>query len=118
MLTETIGYLSVIYYFVSLKRLTPKPRIYLKLQKMVYTEAEKLEILSLYIKNNKNKKAARREYIRIYPNHLAPSENTFLNVFRHLRDTHSLSRKRRNIIVNENENLDILLYFEGNFLNY
>lgn len=86
---------------------------------MGYSEAEKVEIFSLYVKNNKNKCAARREYRTLYPNRAIPSVNTFLNVYRHVNRTHSFSRKRRrNVTANEEEDLDILLYFEGKKIIY
>lgn len=80
---------------------------------MHYTEAEKFEIFSLYVKNNKNKKAARREYMRLHPNNTIPSANTFVNIYNRVRDLKSFKRKRRCIPSNENQELDILLYFEG-----
>lgn len=80
---------------------------------MGYSDAEKVEIFSLYVKNNKNKCAARREYMTLYPNRAIPSVNTFINVYRHINRTHNFSRKKRSVRANEEEDLDILIYFEG-----
>lgn len=49
---------------------------------MGYSVAEKVEIFYLFLKNNKNKYAARREYMMLYPNRPTPGANTFLVVYR------------------------------------
>lgn len=80
---------------------------------MGYTEQEKYDIFSIYVKNNKNPHEARSEYRELYPNRHLPCKNTFKNMDKLIRNTGSLKRKRRTINHNEDEDLNILLYFEG-----
>lgn len=85
---------------------------------MVFSEAEKLEIVEIYVKNNKNRYRARQEYINIYGNNgnrRIPSLNTFKNVYNLFRSTKTLKRRKRTGIVNEEAELEILLYFIGKF---
>lgn len=80
---------------------------------MVYTEEEKCEIVSLFYKNNKNAVAARREYRNLHPDRPLPSRSTFYFVERNFRQHKTVKRKKRTVRINENEELEILLYFEG-----
>lgn len=84
--------------------------------KMIYTVQEKFEISSLYIKNNKNRHAARREYMILHDNAPAPALNTFKRVYELLRNTNALNRRNRTVTINEDEELEILLYFQGMFI--
>lgn len=79
---------------------------------MVYTDEAKCEILRLFYKNN-NVSAARAEYRRIHGEPV-PSRSTFRNIERRFVERKSISRKKRTVAINEGEELDILLYFEGN----
>ena len=81
---------------------------------MRYTDEEKCEILRLYYQNRNNACAARREYRRIFPNREVPDRKTFSNIQRAFRQPSSIHTKKRVAIVNENEELDILLFFQGN----
>lgn len=81
---------------------------------MRYTEPEKIDIFSIFVQNNRNKYAARRQYMEMYPNRQTPSLNTFVNIHRHVSNTHSFTRKMRTVRVNDDEDLNVLLYFEGN----
>lgn len=49
----------------------------------------------------------------LYPNHPTPSENTFKNIYRKVNNASSFSRKKRVVQANQEEQLDILLHFEG-----
>lgn len=89
---------------------------------MVFSEDEKFEIVSLYIKNNNNASAARREYIEINGedrNRRIPSKMAFKRIYSSFQRNKSLKRKRRQITLNEDEELEIYLYYIGNivFLN-
>lgn len=79
---------------------------------MGYTADEKVDIFSIYVKNNKNKQAARREYRLIYPDRQTPSANTFLYNYRRVINDKMFERKKRTIVGND-EDLNTLLYFEG-----
>lgn len=52
------------------------------------------------------------EYL-LYPNRPTPSENPFKNIYQKVNHTFSFSRKKRVIQENQEEQLDILLHFEG-----
>lgn len=80
---------------------------------MSYTEEEKLEILRLYYKNNNNVAQAQREYRRIHPGRPVPARSTFYYTERGMRERKTLHRKKRISNVNEDEELQILLYFQG-----
>lgn len=82
--------------------------------KMIYSEQEKLDIVSVFIKTNQNQRLARREYRRLYPSRRFPSEKTFVNLYKRLRNSGSIKRKPRTVRGNENQELNILLYFQGN----
>lgn len=82
----------------------------------MFTEAEKLEIVEIYLKNDKNRYQARQEFINLYGNNgnrRVPSLNTFKNVYNLLHATKSLKRRKRRGKVNEEAELEILLYFIG-----
>lgn len=81
---------------------------------MRFSEIEKVDIVSVFIKSNQNQRLARREYRRLYPNRGTPSEKSFVNLYKRLRNSGSLKRKYRNVRRNENDELNILLYFQGN----
>lgn len=80
---------------------------------MIYSEQEKFEIFTLYVKNNNNRFAARREYILLYGERRAPSLNTFRRVYDLLSTTKSLKRRKRRVLSNEEEEMEILLYYQG-----
>lgn len=80
---------------------------------MLYSEEQKCEIACLYFKNNKNRHSARREYIALYGDRRVPALNTFKRIYELLRTSKSLKRRKRTNIINEDEELEILLYFQG-----
>jgi len=83
---------------------------------MVFSEEEKFEIVSIYIKNNNNASAARREYVEIHGeegNGRIPSKKAFKRIYSSFQRNKSLKRKKRQIIPNEDEELDIYLYYIG-----
>lgn len=80
---------------------------------MGYTEGEKLEIIRLYYKNNNNVVQAQAEYRRIHPEMPVPSRSTFYYTERRFRESKGLQRKKRTVVRNEDEELQILLYFQG-----
>lgn len=83
---------------------------------MGYTEQEKFDILQFYIKCNKNKRLAKERYQREYRNRQTPTENTFVNVFKQLQYFKTLQRKKAYRGVDENTELNVLLYFQGKIL--
>ena len=80
---------------------------------MGYTEEEKLEIIRLYYKNNNNFAQAQAEYRRIHPKMPVPARSTFYYTERSMRERKTLQRKKRTVIANDDEELQILLYFQG-----
>lgn len=81
--------------------------------KMVYTDEEKCDILRIFYQNNKNACAARREYQQLFPMRALPARTTFKNVERGFMERMSVKRKKRRADVNQEEELNILLYFQG-----
>lgn len=79
---------------------------------MGLSENEKYDILRIYLKNNKNAVASQREYRRLYDDRVVPCRNTFRNVHRSFETTKTLKRKRRVVVRDENEELNVLLYFQ------
>lgn len=87
----------------------------------MFTQLERREIYETYVRNNYNRKQARREYQRTYPARRPPSLNTFKRVYDHVLRENCFQGKKRSIIKNqneENEELNIILYFQGNLLKY
>ncbi|KAK9729738.1 Helix-turn-helix domain (DUF4817) [Popillia japonica] len=80
---------------------------------MVYSVAEKIQIFTCYIENNKDKRAAQRAYRELYPNRPTPADNTFRRIYQQVNNTGSFNRKRRVVHANNEDQLDVLLYFEG-----
>lgn len=83
---------------------------------MGYTEQEKFDILQFYLKCNKNKRLAKQRYQLAFRNRQTPNECTFVNVFKQLQDLKTLHRKKASRSVDENAELNILLYFQGKIL--
>lgn len=83
---------------------------------MVFSNVEKVDIVSVFIKSHKNRRLARQEYMRLYPNRETPSAKTFANIYKIFRNSASLKRRPKKVQVNENEELDIILYFHGIYL--
>lgn len=79
----------------------------------LYNEEQKCEIIRLFYKNNNNASRAREEY-RLLFGEPVPQRSTFRYIEKNFRERKSIQRKKRSVQVNENEELDILLYFEGN----
>lgn len=86
----------------------------LVIYKMRYTDEEKSDMLRIYYQNGNNACAARREYSRIFPHREVPDRKTFSNIERRFRQQKSVHRKKRVAVVNENEEINILLFFQGN----
>lgn len=80
---------------------------------MPYTVEEKCDILSLFYKNNNNASAARAEHRQIFPLRAVPARSTFKTIERGFRERKDLKRKKRTVNGNEEEELNILLYFVG-----
>lgn len=80
---------------------------------MRFSIQDKFEIFSIFIKCNKNKRLAREEYMRLYPNRVPPSAQTFTNIYKQMQNRGTLMRKKRNYPANEDEELQTLLYFQG-----
>lgn len=86
---------------------------------MNFSEAEKRDIYELYIKNAYNKRKAKQEYQRIFEGERRiPSVNTFPRIYHKVSTETTFKRKKRTLAGNENrenEELEILLQFVGNF---
>lgn len=86
---------------------------------MNFSEIEKRDIYEIYIKNGYNKSQARREYQRIFQGQRRiPCLNTFPRIYHKLSTETTFKRKKRTIARNENyenEELEILLQFQGIF---
>lgn len=80
---------------------------------MGYSEEQKLEIIQLFYKNNNNVLNAQAEYHRIHPGEQVPTRSTFHYIERNFRERKTLRRKKRAVILNRDEELEILLYFQG-----
>ena len=80
---------------------------------MGYSEYQKYEIICLFYLNNKNISRVRREYYQRFPGQRIPSRNTIMNIVRRFGETKCTKRKTRTVVVNEEEELNILLYFQG-----
>lgn len=91
-------------------------------EEMNFSESEKRDIYEIFIKNGYNKSRAKREYQRIYQGQRRiPSLNTFPRVYNKVSAEHSFKRKKRTLVRNENyenEELEILLQFQGIFFLY
>lgn len=81
---------------------------------MYYTKEERVEIMEVYMKNNKNAYAALRDYCNRYPERLTPSKNTFKRIYNKFLTTYSVENKKRAFAANEDEDLEVLLYFQEN----
>ncbi|XP_050301236.1 uncharacterized protein LOC126739533 [Anthonomus grandis grandis] len=79
---------------------------------MGYTEEEKFEIMRLFYKNNNNVARAQAEYHRIHPEMRVPARSTFYYTERSMRNHKNLQRKKRTVLANADEELQILLYFQ------
>ena len=80
---------------------------------MGYSAEEKSQIIRLFYSNN-SVAIVRHQYHQIYPRRRIPSINTIKNVIRHFEERNSVQRKKRTVERNLDEELDILLYYQGN----
>lgn len=86
---------------------------------MVYSEEQKLAIVRLFYSNNNDVATVQREYRRLYPYQSVPCRMTVQYIIQKFAETKSLKRKKRTVERNENEDLDILLFYQGiSFLVY
>jgi hypothetical protein len=78
----------------------------------LYNEEQKCAIIRLFYKNSNNLSRAREEYRLLYGEPV-PQRSTFRYIEKNFRERKSIKRKKRSVTVDENEELDILLYFQG-----
>lgn len=83
---------------------------------MGYSSQEKLDIMNLYLTNNKSVTQTQIEHRRLYPNRQTPSKNTIRNIWKQFQERKTLERKTRTVVRDNDADLDILLYFEGNHM--
>lgn len=83
--------------------------------KMLFTEEEKLRIIQIYFSNGNNASKAMRQYRITCPGDRVPSRKTIAYVVKNHADRKTLQRKKRVAKVNADEDLAILLYFEGKY---
>lgn len=82
---------------------------------MVFSVAEKREIICLFAENNYNASATRRAYAARHPDGPIPTRCTIKTIFTKFRITSSLQRKKRELNENtENHDLNILLHYVEN----
>lgn len=81
---------------------------------MNYTEEMRFEMLQIYIENNRNSSAARRAYRIKYPGRRVPHKNTFTNIYKKMGNLKNLHNKLRRYLVNEDKELQVILYFTEN----
>lgn len=80
----------------------------------IYTIQQRLNLYECFIRNNKSPALALREYRRLYPNSRIPSKKIFVRIIRDLENGVVINNKRnrpRTVLTEENQ-LDVLLYFE------
>ena len=80
----------------------------------VYSNEERQEILSIFLKNNKSAPATITEYRERYPGRPCPSKPTIIRIYRTFRDTSSVKRKKRVVPESQEIDLNILLHVEEN----
>lgn len=81
---------------------------------MVFTAEEKLDIVRIYY-NVRNLADTRNQYIRQFPNRIVPSKSTIHYTVQQFRERKTVNRKKRTLVRNEDQDLEVLLYFEGRF---
>lgn len=85
---------------------------------MGYSEEQKLAIVRLSYGNNNNVTTVQREYHLLYPHQRVPSIDTIKYTVRKFSERKSLKRKKRTVARNENEDLNILVFFQGNYYTF
>lgn len=99
--------------FATFELFDSRSAIAYKFTNMPLSMQEKTNIVSIYIKCHKNSREARRQYRIKYPERQLPGHITFKRLFDKFNTTGSLSRKKRTVAANENENINVALYFTG-----
>lgn len=84
---------------------------------MGYSDVEKHDVIHLYYSNNSNTLLVQRQFRQLFPGRRVPCKNTIKNIVKLFKETKSVKRKPRKVERNEDEDLAVLLYFEGIF-NY
>lgn len=79
---------------------------------MYYPIQIRMDIFTVFVKNNRNVKAAHREYRRLYPDRAVPDKNTFRNVWNKMANCGSLANRKKLKNINEDRELQVLLYFQ------
>src|ERR1700712_4024834 len=81
----------------------------------MYSQAELIDIFECYIRTNKSVALALRNYWELFPSRRMPSKKLFSRIEARMRRTGSLNpSKNRQRNVNEDRQLDVLLYFQEN----
>lgn len=83
---------------------------------MGYSSEEKSNMVRLFYKHSSNGPRTQRQYRITYPEMPTPSVPTIRYVVRQFELRHSLERKKRTFTRNVEEDLNVLLFFEGKFL--
>lgn len=82
---------------------------------MGYSVEEKRDIIRIYYSNHHSAKRTRAHYQRVYPERQTPSKSTIIYILRQFEQRKTLERKKRSAVGNEEEDLNVLLFFEGNY---
>ena len=85
---------------------------------MLYTEEEKLRVIQYYYANQGNVSRARHQYMNEHPGPRIPSRKTIGSIVRNHAERKSLKRKKREPTANFDEELDVLLHFEGKLISF
>ena len=81
---------------------------------MGFSDEEKANILKIYFRVN-NYRQTRNHYRTEYPNLVPPSTSAIYYIVKNFENRKNVTRKKRTVARNEEKDLEILLYFEGNF---
>ena len=83
---------------------------------MVFTHAEKCDMLECYLVCRKVSLRAKEYYAELYPLRIQPHERYFLRLYRKFRGNESVfakTRTKKNFIVSEATEISVIAYFEA-----
>lgn len=83
---------------------------------MGYSEQEKLDIVRIYYRFN-NLKLARNQYLREYPERVTPCKATIHYIIKKFQQRKTVFRKKRTVARKEEQDLEVLLYFQGKYIS-
>lgn len=84
---------------------------------MPFTHLEKCDMLEAYLICRKNARNALRYYQNTYVNRQSPNQFYFLRLYRKFRsneDTFKIRRRKKDFVIDEETEVNVLAYFEIN----